>query len=229
MTTDSVPAGGDPRRLLADTRDLARKVRLDQRVTWVALLVLAGVTFLAIPFDVFGMKVDCVNNDPSGSCSFDRQGVLFFWPVALLIAYAIIALLYVRVARTRGVGARVMPYVITGAVLTVLFTVTWFVVRANLPDPPVSLDPTPGWVLFLDRLIAPWGVIGLALLVLAWLERNVALLVFTLAYLAVALVPVDFGWQMHSNIRTEFLPQQIINGTVLLLGGIGFAVARRRR
>lgn len=229
MTTDAVPAGADPRRLLADTRDLARKVRLDQRVTWVALLVLAGVTFLAIPFDVFGMKVDCVGNDPSGSCVFDRRGVLFFWPVALLIAYAVIAFLYVRVARARGVGARVMPYVITGAVLTVLFTVTWFVVRATLADPPVSLDPTPGWVLFLDRLIAPWGVIGLALLVLARLERNVALLVFTLAYLAVTLVPVDFGWQMHANIRTEFLPQQIINGTVLLLGGIGFAIARRRR
>ena len=34
MTTDSVPAGGDPRRLLSDVRTLAHRVRLDQRVTW---------------------------------------------------------------------------------------------------------------------------------------------------------------------------------------------------
>ena len=44
--------------------------------------------------------------------------------------------------------------------------------------------------------------IGLALLVLAWAERNRALLLLTLAYLATG-------------------------GTMLLLGGIGFALAQR--
>ena len=50
MTSDAVPAGGDPRRLLADARNLARRVRFAQRVTWLPLLVLAVVTFGAIPF-----------------------------------------------------------------------------------------------------------------------------------------------------------------------------------
>ena len=61
MTSDSVPAGGDPRRLLADARDLARRVRLAQRVTWLPLLVLALVTFGAIPVYRFGHPVlsDC--------------------------------------------------------------------------------------------------------------------------------------------------------------------------
>ncbi|MFG1603506.1 hypothetical protein [Actinoplanes sp. NPDC049265] len=227
MSADAVPAGGDPRRLLADSRDLARKVRLDQRVTWVALLVLAGVTFLAIPFDYFGMRVGCGRAGTDGGCTFDRQGVLYFWPAALLVAYAAIALLYVRVARTRGVGARVMPYVITGAVLTVLFTATWLVFRVLVVDKQFVVLPT--WAMVLDRLIAPWGVIGLALLVLARLERNVALLVFTVAYLAVVLVPVDFGWQMHAHIRANWVPQQVIDATMLLLGGLGFALADRRR
>jgi hypothetical protein len=52
---------------------------------------------------------------------------------------------------------------------------------------------------FAHRLTTPEAAIGLALLVLAWTERNRALLLLTVGYLAV----------------------------VLLLGGIGFALARR--
>ncbi|MEU4423298.1 hypothetical protein AB0F81_21945 [Actinoplanes sp. NPDC024001] len=224
MTTDSVQAGGDPRRLLSNARALAHRVRRDQRATWIALLVLAAVTFAGIPFDYYGMVVRCTGD----GCQFARQGVLFYWPVALLLAYAAIAYCYVRVARARGLGARVLPYAITGAGLTVLFTVVWLLARLFLFDNPPA-DPFPSWVLVLDRLVAPWGTIGVALLVLARLERNVALLIFTLGYLAVVLVPINFGWQDHSNVRAEFVPQQVINGAVLLLGAAGFAAARRWR
>ncbi|MEU7907613.1 hypothetical protein [Actinoplanes sp. NPDC049118] len=223
MTTDSVPAGGDPRRLLSDVRTLAHRVRLDQRVTWVALLVLAAVTFLGIPFDWYGMKVHCL---PDGGCEFARRGVLFYWPPALLLAYAAIAVCYVRATRARGVGARVLPYAITGVALTVLFTAAWVAAALYFPSHPTRF-PEP--VLVLDRLIAPWGAIGVALLVLARLERNLALLAFTVGYLAVVLVPIDLGWGDDWGIRTAFLPQQVINGTVLLLGAVGFAVARRRQ
>ncbi len=48
MATDSVPAGGDPHRLLAHSRHLAHRVRLAQRVTWFPLLVLAAVHVLSI-------------------------------------------------------------------------------------------------------------------------------------------------------------------------------------
>jgi len=87
MTTGSVSAGDDPRRLLSDIRNLAGGVRRDQRLTWVALLVLAAVTFAAIPFDWLFMKVHC---DGSG-CMFARRGMLYYWPAALLLAYAAIA------------------------------------------------------------------------------------------------------------------------------------------
>jgi hypothetical protein len=85
------------------------------------------------------------------------------------------------------------------------------------------------WVLVVDRLIAPWGVIGVALLVLARVERNIALLLFTLGYLAVALtLPTNEGWGTSWGIRADFAIPQVICGIVLLLGATGFAVARRR-
>jgi len=222
MTTDSVPAGSDPRALLSDVNTLAHRVRRDQRVTWVALLVLAGVTFVGIPADWYGLDVNCVQD----GCQFARKGVLLYWPPALLLAYWAIAHFYVRVARSRGLGARVLPYALTGVALTVLFSAAWVAAALYFPDHPVRF---PEWVLVFDRLIAPWGTIGVGLLVLARLERNVALLAFTLGYLAVVLVPINFGWGVDWGIRTAFLPQQVINGTVLLLGAIGFALADRRR
>ncbi|MEV4489094.1 hypothetical protein AB0K04_03155 [Micromonospora coxensis] len=224
MTTDSVPAGGDPRRLLSEARGLARRVRVDQRVTWFALLVLAAVTFVGIPFDWHFLVLDCGGGGTM--CQFSRQGVLYYWPPALLLAYAAIAVCYVRVARARGLGARVLPYALAGVALTVLFTAAWVAARLYFPTHPQHF---PDWVLVLDRLIAPWGTIGVALLVLARLERNVGLLAFTLGYLAVVLVPIDFGWHWQGQNSTMFLPQQFINGTVLLLGAIGFALAGRRR
>jgi hypothetical protein len=224
MTTDSVPADGDPRRLLSEIRGLAHRVRLDQRLTWVALLVLALVTLAGIPFDWFGMKVHCL---PDGSCEFSRRGVLYYWPPALLLAYAAIAVCYVRAARARGVGARVLPYAITGAALTVVFTAAWVAAALYFPSHPVRF---PSWVLLLDRLIAPWGIIAIAMLVLARLERNVALLLFTLGYLAVALaLPTNVGWQTSWGLRAGFAIPQLICAAVLLLGAIGFAAAHRRQ
>ncbi len=221
MTTDSVSAGGDPRRLLSDVRTLAHRVRLDQRATWVALLVLAAVTLASVPVDWYFLEVRCAAD--GSDCGFSRQGALFFWPPALLLAYTAIAFWYMRVAREKGLGARVVPYALTGAALTAVYTAAWVLARLYWYDNPPA-DPFPAWVLVLDRLIAPAGTIGIALLVLARLERNIALLVFTLAYLIVVLVPLNFGW----TAAYDFLPQQVINGVVLLLGAIGFAVARRR-
>jgi hypothetical protein len=83
----------------------------------------------------------------------------------------------------------------------------------------------------LDRLVSPWGVIGVALLVLARLERNVALLLFTLVYLALVLLvlPMGDGWgSPHWGIRAGFALPQLVSGAVLLLGAVGFAAARRR-
>jgi hypothetical protein len=227
MTTGTVPVPDEPRRLLAEVRSLTRQVRRDQRLTWVTLLILAGVTFLAIPFDVVFMHV---RHFADGSNQFSRQGVLYFWPAALLVSYAAIAYSYIRTARTRGLSARVMPYAITGAALTALFTAVYLWVWHYFDTHPVPTHPFPVWVMTLDRLIAPAGIIGIALLVLARLERHPALLLFTVIYLLIVLVPIDFGWTGHGDRpRTMFVPQQVIDGTVLLLGAAGFGLARRRQ
>ncbi|MGC5333960.1 hypothetical protein [Micromonospora sp. DT62] len=240
MTTDSVSAGDDPHRLLSDVRALAGRVRRDQRLTWVALLVLAAATFVAVPFDWLFMKVQC---DGDG-CSFARRGMLYYWPPALLLAYTAIAVSYVRAARARGLGARVLPYAITGAATAVVLTAAYTAAAAYFPShPPFGGGPMPFWWIVLDRLIAPWGLIGLALLVLARLERNVALLLFTLGYLALVLLvlPTTDGmglpeWVIPSfmsgadtQLRLSMTSPQLVTGTVLLAGGIGFSQARRRQ
>jgi hypothetical protein len=240
MTTRSVSADDDPRRLLSDVHNLASRVRRDQRLTWVALLVLAAVTFVAIPFDWLFMKVHC---DGSG-CMFARRGMLYYWPPALLLAYAAIAVSYVRAARARGLGARVLPYAVTGAATAVVFTAAYTAAVAYFPThPPFEGGPLPFWWIVLDRLIAPWGLIGLALLVLAYLERNVALLLFTLGYLVLVLLvlPTTDGmhlpdWAVPSfmsatniQLRWSMTPSQLIIGAVLLAAGIGFSKARRSK
>ncbi|GAA4947609.1 hypothetical protein [Actinoplanes utahensis] len=227
MTTDSVPAG-DPRRLLSDTTALARRVRVDQRVTWFALLVLAVVTLVAIPFDWWGLEIRCSGTGDAAACRYWRRGAMFYWPPALLLAYAAIAYGYARAARERGLGTRIRAYALTGATLTAVFTASWLAARLYLYDNPPA-EPFPTWVLKLDLLVSPAGTIGVALLVLARLERNLALLAFTLAYLAVVVVPIDFGWGRGWGLETTFLPQQVVNATVLLLGAAAFALARRRQ
>jgi hypothetical protein len=232
MTTDSVRAGGgDPRRLLLDVRALAHRVRLDQRVTWVALLLLAAVSYLAIPIHWLALRSDCEQAVGNGDTACHLRGLDrgYFWLPALLLAYTLIAVYAVRVTRARGLGARVLPYVLTGVALALLSASAWLTVYLywNTHEPPT--EPLPGWVMVFDRLIAPAGTIGVALLVLAWLERHVALLVFALAYLTVVLVPITFGWGAHWGGETDYLPQLAINSTVLLLGAIGFHLARRWR
>jgi hypothetical protein len=227
---DAYPAGGDPGRLLADLRHLTHRVRAAQRVTWLPLLALAVVMFAAIPFARYGVRVDRCG-PPAGSsvlraCRFQDPAALVYWPVALLAAYATVAYGYLRVTRARGLGGRVVPYAIAGVALIALFTAVQLVVvhRMAAPDHP---SDTAGSTAVLFRLIEPPGAIGLALLVLAWLERHLALLLFTAGYLAVVLVPIDFGWGSGWGVDWRFAPQAVIDGGVLLLGALGFAAAQR--
>ncbi|MFI6261503.1 hypothetical protein [Micromonospora sp. NPDC051006] len=229
MTSESIPAGGDPRRLLADARDLARRVRLAQRVTWLPLLVLALVTFGAILVYRFSQPVlsDCQPMADGQVCKAWYRTAQFYWWAALVLAYVVIAGGYLRVARARGLGTRVLPYVLTGVALVVLSAAVsgvW-----SILDHPYYPDEPPAFVQFLFRLVDPTGAIGLALLVLAWLERRVALLLFALGYLAVVLVPINFGWGVGWGSQWAFAPQLVINGGLLLLGSAGFALAQRLR
>lgn len=143
-----------------------------------------------------------------------------YWPIALVLAYVAIAAFYILWSRARGVGTRVRPYAIAGIIIAVALT---GVALWELHHPPAgSLTGLTGLP---DRLASPGTAIGLAMLTLAWGGRNRALLLLTLCYLAVVLVPVTFGGVQY-NFPWYSLPV-ISQGAVLLLGGVGFALAQR--
>jgi hypothetical protein len=224
MTTETAYPGDDPQRLLSNTRELAQRVRKEQRATWFPLLVFAAVTFASIPVLRYGgHHLGPCRAVPGGRiCKVYSTAEFVYWPIALVLAYAAIAAFYIRRSRARGVGTRVRPYAIAGIIIAVALT---GVALWELHNPPVDQNPM-GLNGLPYRLASPGAAIGLALLVLAWAERNRALLLLTLAYLAVVLVPVTVGW-VHAPSPWFFLPPLVIDGSVLLLGGIGFALAQR--
>jgi hypothetical protein len=233
MTTESAYAGDDPHRLLSSIGELAHGVRRAQRAAWFPLLAFAAVTFAAIPVERYGHYAATCRAVPAAgpaarACVAYSTAAFVYWPIALVLAYAAIAGFYIRRSRARGVGTRVRPYVIAGIAVAIAVTCAalWaahnpFVGEQDILGLHVAAAP-PG---LFSRLASPACAIGLALLVLAWAERSRALLVFTLGYLAIVLVPVTFGWAMTRP--WFYLPHLVIDGTVLLLGGVGFALARR--
>lgn len=229
MTAESIPAGDDPRRLLSNARQLARRVRLAQRATWFPLLAL-GVVFLgAIPIDLFGQVRDCQPSTAMGGhpppgeiCLVYNPVHAVYWPVAHVLAYALIAYWYLRVARERGLRGRVLPYVVTGIVVTIVMSAValWIVHQAITAWHHQVEYQLPGqvwvWRLFDD------GGVWIGLLVLAWLERHLALLVFALGYLAVMLIVFDPRFFLRPASMMAIL------GSALLLGAYGFFRAQRR-
>ena len=220
MTTEAAHPGDDPGRLLSNTRELAQRVRKDQRATWFPLLVFAVLTFASIPVRRYsGHHLDCLA--VPRVCTVYSDAEFVYWPIALVLAYVAIAAFYIRRSRARGVGTRVLPYAIAGIIIAVALT---GVALWELHNPPVHPLGLNGLAYQLAR---PEAAIGFALLVLAWAERNRALLLLTLAYLAAVLVPITFGW-VQPDPPWYFYPA-VFQGSVLLLGAIGFALAQLPR
>jgi hypothetical protein len=228
MTIEAAYPGEDPRRLLSDTRELARQARRAQRATWFPLLVLAAVTFAAIPVSRYGgyHVSTCVSVPAAGApgppgliCSAYSDAQFVYWPAALVLAYIAIAAFYIRRSRALGIETRVRPYAIAGIIIAAVLTgaALW---EAHHPGSPAGLSGLE------HRVASPACAIGLALLVLAWAERNRALVLLTAGYLAIVLLAVGRFRAEGPASFLAYLPAAI-DGTVLLLGGIGFARAQR--
>lgn len=230
MAYETSPAE-DPRTLLKTTRELARRVRREQRGAWFPLLVFAAATFGAVPFYRYGPVTRHCTSLHGGGYVYTvyPTPVLWYWPVALLLAYVAISWFYVRRARQRGVGTRARPFVVFGVLLGLLAT-AWTLWAMAHPAFLVeslhlgSQQPTAS----LNRAASPAGVIGLALLSLAWIERSRLLLAITTAYLMVVVMPVFVGSATHPS-RWAFLPHVLLGGGVLLLGGVAVALTQRAR
>jgi hypothetical protein len=221
MTSGAAFSGDDPRQLLSGTRDLIDQVRRTQRATWFPLLVLAVVTFAALPFRSSPHRLGtCAATEAVRVCTAYPPALLVYWPTALVLAYMVIAAFYIRRSQARGVGTRVWPYVVAGIILALAMTgsLVW-----TLYHPLAFTLAVPGLLPALHSY--PFGI-GLALVVLAWAERNGALLDLALGYLTLMLVTATVG-SVSGHGGLGFLVQLVIPGSVLLLGGIGFFLAQR--
>src|SRR5262252_1998899 len=120
MTSGTVFPGDDPRQLLSGTRELTRRVRKTQRATWFPLLVLAAVTFAAIPFRYSPHRLGaCVATGPGRVCTAYPPALLVYWPTALVLAYVVIAAFYIHRSQARGIETRVRPYAVAGIIIAV--------------------------------------------------------------------------------------------------------------
>jgi hypothetical protein len=233
MADQMSPSFGSSHDLLASTRALTRRVRDAQRGAWFPLALFGLATFASAPFERYGHSRTCTTPNPNGYlCSYYSTWEFVYWPTVLLLTYVAVAWFYTRRSRERGVGTRVKPYVVVGIIVAAVLTAAsvWVITH---PSPsgnlfgfhffPGTLVGTP-----IYRLMSPAAAIGIALLVLARIERNVALLVFTLAYLAIVLF--SFSATRGSGVPhlRLFPPRLVIEGGVLLLGSVGFALAGRR-
>lgn len=246
MTDDPAPATDTPRQLLSTTQELTRQVRKAQRGTWFPLALLGLVTVAAAPFYRLGphphLTCTAISTlGPGGSLAGPQPGttalkcfIAFGWPtftywvVALAAAYAVIAGFFVLRARRRGVGARIRPYILAGIAGVMLVAVLWLAQHylANQSRYPSAL---------VVHGLNPLLTIGLALFVLAWVERSWALLAFAVANLAAVLTNFynidgllrDHGWVVA--MPWIFVPRLWFAGGVLLLAGAGFAIAERLR
>jgi len=239
MTDESALSADIARQVFSTTEHLTRRVRQAQRGTWFPLVLLGLVVVAAAPFYHLGRHaVTCnpalgarggVEIIDGGTCvQVVGWPAGVYWICAFVLAYAAIAAFYVHRARSRGVGARIMPYVGVGVAVGLVFGVlSGWAQQLNLtgmsPSGPVAVGLVP--------LIS----ISLTLFVLARVERSRAVLSFAIGYLVVTLLACgigsrNLGLHIDANLSPmwSFLPALAVTGGVLVLSGAGFALAERR-
>ncbi len=188
MTNMPNPAGNDPQALLSEARTLTAQVRRARRGAWFPLLVFATITIAAAPFNRYGPHPrHCAAPTPDTLvCSIAPTLALWYWPIAVLAAYVAIGWFYLRRSRRLGLATTTAPYLGLGALLTVL-TAAWAWWADHHPGFLIgTLHLQPGHPSeFLYRIAGPAAAVGLALLLLAWTERSLPLLLVTSVYLVV--------------------------------------------
>jgi hypothetical protein len=228
----------NPHDLLASTREWTRKVRAAQRGTWFPLLLLGALTLGAIPTDRFGhyagacQTIHPTGGPPGKACLRYDAASMAYWTVALILAYALIALFYIRRSRVRGVGTPIAPYIAAGAAIAAVVTA---ITIWRLHDPlglqhnilGVNLDPPSGPLNVANRLACPAGAIGLALLVLSRVERNLTLALFSIVYLVAVLLPPTV-YTGTTPTPWAFLPRLATEAALLLAAALAFALLQLR-
>jgi len=233
--------------LLRSISAVRTQTRTSRSGHWFVLIVFGMVTLGAMPFYLHSFP-----SSGTPGCRADRSGVIcafqatslplgqafnpvgpmttlsqsatLYWVTAILFGFAIIVAYYRRRALSIGVRGRVWPAITAGIALLALVA---FVDRSGgAPIPDL-------WVRGTGALM----IIAIGLLVLALLERSRPFGVFTAGFVALAMLSVlydDINMFARIGLGSAFqgsaseLPNLVIPGIYLLLGGFGFWLGRRR-
>jgi hypothetical protein len=147
-----------------------------------------------------------------------------YWVVSIFIGIvAVVGFYWVR-ARTLGVAGRIWPFATVGIGVLVLAVASrgWITFKI----------PADFWI----RGMQPLLVIAIGLLALAITERSLAFLIYVIGFLGLALLSCLYdvsnlftrlGIGSTWNGNFEALPNLILPGMYLLVGGVAFYVLRR--
>jgi hypothetical protein len=147
-----------------------------------------------------------------------------YWVLSIFAGIATVVGFYWMRARWLGVAGRIWPFATVGVAVLALAVVSrgWITFKI----------PADFWL----RGMQPLLVITFGLLALAITERSRAFLIFVVGFLGLALLSclydvsnlfVRLGVGSTWNGNTEALPNLILPGLYLLVGGVVFYVLRR--
>jgi hypothetical protein len=195
----------DPAALLLEVENLRARTRRSGRSWWFPLTLFGVLLICAAPL----YRISYV-----GDGSFDMPGFLMpvvalfsgvvtdhpvltaiYWVVALTVGFVGSGLWYRREAHRIGLRRPVRAFVLTGLAITVGLVI-------------LQTVPYVGYLLFWVSFRGTLGiaVIAVALLVLARLERSVALSVVAVAFLGLAAVVSTY------NLENLVFPWEVIRG-----------------
>jgi hypothetical protein len=229
-----------PAQLLADATAAGRLTREARHGFWFPLVLFGLLVIGAAPWYPVPSPscppgtVVCggltANDQPPNSL-----GVTLYWLIAVGLGYATTLGYYRYRAHRVGVAGRIWPYLTTGLALlaiTLLATPEVGDRLGNLLDGNVLT--TPGGLAI--RGMTPLLALAVGLFALARLERSLPLAGFALLFLVVALISNLYDVENQSprigwtpSAQWQLLPNLWLAGFTLLLGGLGFGLARLLR
>jgi hypothetical protein len=230
---------------LLSVKELRSRTRLARNIHWFVLLVFGALTIGALPFYSVAVLTatspGCHRAGPDGffcqgpeghvplGGAFNPQGssgglsqwATVYWVIAVTLGFVAVLVFYRHRSISLGVQGRIWPAVAVGGGL---FFLAVFGNRqgSRLPLPDAWIRGT-GVIL----------VLAIGLGILAVLERDRMFGAYTIAFVGIALLSVlyddvnlfqRFGLGAPFNGSGAALPNLLLPGIFLLLGGLGFWV-----
>jgi hypothetical protein len=229
---------------------LRLRTRLARSGHWFVLLVFGLIVLGAMPFyvqtfataatpgcqAVKGGGVACLyrsSSNPLGGAfnplfsdfTLGRWATVY-WAVALVMGFAVVVAFYRHRARAVGVAGRIWPMVVVGLGLLLLVLL--------VDSPQGSFPPFPDlWIRGTGALL----IVASGIAVLAAIERSWGFAIFAAGFVGLALLSCLYdevnifgrlGLGVPFNGGGSALPNLLVPGIYLILGGVGFWIAGRR-